>query len=307
MLIERIRAGACLVAASAAALTVGRRTLPVYEIYKVGEAPHWVEGLDLLSAFGLDWAVVPHWNNAEGGNHDTRYCFMGAPRLEILERQLPPDTTLVGLDEHTALVLDLAADQAFVRGLGTVTLRRDGAERVLEKDAGIPMAWLRGEWRAGRLGPQPAAATGEASGPDGAPADHLAADPVWPPLEALAEKVHDQLAAHAYLPATQSLLDMEAHIQRHAEALQERNGLAAAREVLRRTLLWFGGDLAAQAAALAPLVAALLALRDTLRAQKEWAAADAIRDCLQHSGVIVEDTPEGARWHLDATNKETRR
>ena len=42
ILTGRIREGGCLVAASAAALTVGRFTLPVYEIYKVGRALHWV-------------------------------------------------------------------------------------------------------------------------------------------------------------------------------------------------------------------------------------------------------------------------
>ena len=37
-----------LVFASAAALTLGRLTVPVYEIYKVGATPTWAEGLDLL-------------------------------------------------------------------------------------------------------------------------------------------------------------------------------------------------------------------------------------------------------------------
>ena len=48
ILFRRIETGACLVAASAAALTVGRFTLPVYEIYKVGEPLHWEEGMDIL-------------------------------------------------------------------------------------------------------------------------------------------------------------------------------------------------------------------------------------------------------------------
>ncbi|MBT8406910.1 MAG: hypothetical protein KJP05_05590, partial [Deltaproteobacteria bacterium] len=40
ILTKRVEDGGCLVAASAAALTVGRFTLPVYEIYKVGEELH---------------------------------------------------------------------------------------------------------------------------------------------------------------------------------------------------------------------------------------------------------------------------
>ena len=76
--------------ASAAALTLGVATIPVYEIYKVGEDPHWLEGLDLLGpATGLRAAVVPHYDNAEGGNHDTRFCYMGERRLQALEAALP--------------------------------------------------------------------------------------------------------------------------------------------------------------------------------------------------------------------------
>ena len=62
---ERVAGGGCLVAASAAALTVGQCTLPVYEIYKVGEPLHWVEGINILGSFGFNLVVVPHWNNAE--------------------------------------------------------------------------------------------------------------------------------------------------------------------------------------------------------------------------------------------------
>ncbi len=297
LLERRIRLGACLVAASAAALTLGRLTLPVYEIYKVGEAPHWVDGLDLLAAFGLDWVVVPHWNNAEGGNHDTRYCFMGADRLKFLEARLPPGVTLVGVDEHTALVLDLAADQAYIRGVGQVVVRRNGAEQVLPREAPIPLALLRGE----KTGVFPSTDAPPAAS-EGAPPP-TAADPVWPPVESLAEEVQALLDLDQVGPAVQCLLALEAHIHAQAEALQERNGLGAAREVLRQTLLLFGTRLAERLArnrkTLEPLVTALLERRDAYRAQNAWAAADAIRDCLTQAGVIVEDAPEGARWHLD--------
>lgn len=294
LLVQRIREGACLVAASAAALTVGRRTLPVYEIYKVGLDPYWADGLDLLGAFGFDWVVIPHWNNAEGGNHDTRFCFMGAPRLRVLEAQLPESTTLVGLDEHTALVIDLAADQAFIRGMGQVTLRRNGAERVLTKGDPIPLSLLRGGFDPVRQS--------RPSGPL-APAP-LKEDRVWPPVEALSEKVHEYLDADQIEPATQALLALEQHIERHYDQLQERNGLGAAREALRNALALFGARLAerppSRTAVLEPLVTALLGLRDALRAQKEWSAADGVRDCLQHGGVIVEDTPQGVRWQLES-------
>ena len=81
---DKLVTGGALVVASAAALTLGRLTAPVYEIYKAGKDPHWLPGLDVLSAVGISAAVIPHWDNAEGAGHDTRYCFLGRRRLEML-------------------------------------------------------------------------------------------------------------------------------------------------------------------------------------------------------------------------------
>lgn len=120
-----------LVLASAAALTVGSHTVPVYEIYKVGQKPAWREGLGLLEmATGLRAAVIPHFNNAEGGRHDTRYCYMGLPRLEMLEAALPDAHFVLGIDEHTGLEFDLDAQTARVFGRGAVTVRAAGEEVV---------------------------------------------------------------------------------------------------------------------------------------------------------------------------------
>jgi cysteinyl-tRNA synthetase len=44
------------------------------------------------------------------------------------------------------------------------------------------------------------------------------------------------------------------------------------------------------------LVAGLLEQRQTARANKDFAAADAIRDQIAAAGVEIEDTPQGARW-----------
>jgi len=40
----------------------------------------------------------------------------------------------------------------------------------------------------------------------------------------------------------------------------------------------------------------ILDIRQKARANKDWATADAIRDGLKAAGVVVEDTPQGARW-----------
>ncbi len=132
LLREKLTAGGCVTFASAAAISLGIAALPVYEIYKVGAPVHWLEGLDLLSVAGIRAALVTHWDNAEGGTHDTRYCYMGATRLARLETLLPEGAAILGVDEHTALILDLGEERVWVRGRGRAVVRRAGAETVLE-------------------------------------------------------------------------------------------------------------------------------------------------------------------------------
>ena len=51
-------------------------------------------------------------------------------------------------------------------------------------------------------------------------------------------------------------------------------------------------------AALGNLVENLLEQRASARKEKDWGRADTIRDALASAGVVVEDSPTGARWHL---------
>jgi cyanophycinase-like exopeptidase len=143
LLSEKLVSGGAVVLASAAALTTGRVTVPVYEIYKAGEDPYWMPGLDVLGAVGISAAVIPHYDNGEGGDHDTRFCFLGEDRLTALEQQLPEDTFILGIDEHSALMFDLVAEMCFVHGRGGVTIRRDGASRFLASGEAIPLADLQ--------------------------------------------------------------------------------------------------------------------------------------------------------------------
>ena len=146
---RRLATGTHLVFASAAAITMGRYALPVYEIYKVGEEIRWVEGLDVLGPYGLELAIVPHWNNAEGGTHDTRFCFMGEPRFRCLEESLPDSITMLGIDEYTACIVDLCSDECLVMGAGQVTIRRRGRETYHPADTAFKLDQLRGARLAG--------------------------------------------------------------------------------------------------------------------------------------------------------------
>lgn len=142
-LLGRHLQGAAVVFASAAAIAVGVFTLPVYEIYKAGTALHWQAGLDFFSVYGLALTIIPHWNNREGGDKlDTSRCFMGRERFDELVGLLPPGALCVGIDEHTALVMQSSTGIGRVQGKGMVTLLQDGYSRVLPNGSSFPLTEL---------------------------------------------------------------------------------------------------------------------------------------------------------------------
>ncbi|NBR98985.1 MAG: cysteinyl-tRNA synthetase [Actinobacteria bacterium] len=143
LLNKKLHDGGIVTFASAAALTLGKFTLPVYEIYKVGEDPRWLDGLNILGNIGVNVALIPHYNNAEGGHHDTRFCYMGERRLSMLERELPDDVYVLGVDEHTGMVIDLDAESVTVVGKGVVTIRVHGESTQIASGETFPVDRLR--------------------------------------------------------------------------------------------------------------------------------------------------------------------
>lgn len=121
----RHRLGAALIFASAATISVGAHALPVYEIYKVGQDMHAVDGLDFFADFGLRLSFIPHWNNADGGvDLDTSRCFVGMERFAEWCDLVPLENTTLGLDEHTGLILDLERGVCEVSGVSSVSIVR---------------------------------------------------------------------------------------------------------------------------------------------------------------------------------------
>ncbi len=295
----RVGEGAHLVLASAAAISIGRYALPVYEIYKVGAEPHWVDGLDLLAPYGLELAVVSHWNNAEGGTFDTRYCFMGQPRFDPLERLLPDSTVVLGIDEYTACVLDLGENEGRVMGAGQVTVRLRGREEKFEAETSFSLDRLR---IAEAAPPEP---TLPAAGP-------VAAEKV---VARASETLLRQAARAGEALATAAdersdLADVASQIYDLAQALDEAQGVGVEQELvsqgragLRRLVTAWSGQLASSpgeaVASIGPFVEILISLRSELRAANNWRAADEIRDGLAAVGIILEDGPSRTTWRME--------
>jgi hypothetical protein len=306
---DRVQAGpGATVLASAAAVTIGIAALPVYEIYKVGAAPYWLDGLDLLGVLGLNVALIPHYDNAEGGNHDTRYCYLGERRLSLLERELPAGAAVLGVDEHTAAVVDLRAESVEIAGRGGVTVRRQGVSTVLPAGTVLALGRLRdlvsrGTPPEGGHQLRPSAAAGDGAAAAGAAAaDGTADGPLpLPDITAAAERRFE--AAERGRDAAgmvAAIIDLDTAIHAWAGDTDEDQGTEQASAVLRSLVTRLGNaardGLADPRDRLRPAVEPLLALRTALRSEGSYQAADAIRDALTAAGLQLGDNADGTQW-----------
>ncbi|CAN5405308.1 hypothetical protein BH18ACT1_BH18ACT1_09290 [soil metagenome] len=297
LLADKLAGGGCVNFASAAALTLGVATVPVYEIYKVGAEPTWLEGLDLLGgATGLRCAVIPHYDNAEGGTHDTRFCYLGEDRLAALEEGLPEDVFVLGVDEHTALVLDLDAWTATVSGRGGATVRRGGSSEAFPAGAVVALDEL-GRIEAG--GGRPSTT---ASAPSGAAYVTASDSPLLDQMRTLEAGFVDALGRRDVDAAVAAVLELDTALVDWSRDSLQSDHLDQGRSVLRSMVLCLG-EVARSGArdpaeVVGPFVEAVLDARTRARSGGDYAAADALRDQLVAAGVELRDSPEGTDWRL---------
>ena len=293
---KMVQSGGCLVAASAAALAVGRHTLPVYEIYKVGQKIHWVDGLDILSHLGFHLVVVPHWNNAEGGTHDTRFCFMGEPRFKQLESLLPEDVTILGIDEHTACIFDLEKQHIDIQGIGNVTIRKKGRVAQVGKGEKIPFQVLMEGMDHRGWTFQETDRVEHVNDRDALERNVLSQ------VAAIESSFRKGLADLDPKEATHALLALDSIIWNAQRDFEDEGRISQAREILRESIVFLGQTLGAShhhlRECLSPLVEQMLQLRATFRNEEKWSEADDIRDILQQANILVEDTIDGYRWQF---------
>ncbi|MFZ9532821.1 MAG: hypothetical protein ACO29D_05055 [Ilumatobacteraceae bacterium] len=310
MLIQKLTSGGVVTFASAAALTLGRRTVPVYEIYKAGVDPYWLEGLDILGEFGIRATVIPHFDNAEGGHHDTRFCYLGERRLQILERHFDDDEFVIGVDEHTGLVIDFDREVAEVVGNSTVTLRKNSQQRTFTKGDSIPLTELRQpSWMATTNTDQrsprtPSDASSIRRSADGAVDT---ATELEPSSLGAAVDVHraafdaavDRMDADA---AVGAVLALESAIRAwSADTLQSPDrdrAVATLRLMISKLGEVATGGLRDPRSVAEPFVSGFLAVRAVVRAEKRFDLSDLVRDQLLAAGIEVRDTKDGVEWVL---------
>ena len=105
-------------------------------------------------------------------------------------------------------------------------------------------------------------------------------------------------AIHSSIRSGNALLDAG----KHAEAKQDVADVIQMTRVLGINPFapeWRTTDTGSTASALDALVQTMITQRAQARADKDWAAADRIRDAIAAAGITLEDTPAGTHWSID--------
>jgi hypothetical protein len=301
LLADKMTGDGCVVFASAAALTLGRYTVPVYEIYKVGVDPAWAAGLDLVEDWlGPDVAVIPHYDNAEGGNHDTRFCYLGEHRLALLEEMMGPDGWVLGVDEHTGCILDLDAGTASVVGNGVLTVRRRGASAVVASGETLPIGALhelavRGEEKRAAVAAA-SVVSGEGSGRGREPTA------LHSEIRRLELEFDAAIESRDVDDAVRAVLELDGTLVAWSGDTTQSDAGDRGRAAIRRMVVRLG-ELAKTGArdprdVVGGFVDALLVERDAARRSRRYEDADRVRDSLIAGGIEVRDSPDGTTWDL---------
>ena len=297
IMIDKLNNGGIVTFASAAALTLGKATVPVYEVYKVGQDVQALDGLDILAAIGINAAVIPHYDNTEGANHDTRFCYLGEARLQMFESLLDEDTYVLGVDEHTGLVIDLDAATASVVGNSNVTIRLRTESFVYPTGSVIPLSLLQSP--SSLLTGSGEVSSSHSIAPSPAAPQANSLDAV---LDESIQQFDQAMQQRDALAAVRAALSLEQAMQDWSIDTLQSDVLVRSRSALRSMISQLGdaaiGGVRDPREVVAPYIEAMLSVRATVRAEKRFDLSDVIRDVFASLNIEVRDTPAGAEWSL---------
>jgi hypothetical protein len=216
------------------------------------------------------------------------------------------------------MLIDLRTNGIEIRGRGSVTVRRADGSTILPAGTSMSVADLRGlvlgakpPDRDGRaqsarvgtdVGTGAEVATGQAAGAQLAPVSPAPLPEVMAEAErgfGVAAGARDAAAMVAVI------LALETAIKQWEADTDEDQGTDQGRALLRSLIGRLGrtaqDGLTDPRDRLRPAVEPLIALRNTLRAQRNFAAADTLRHALTVAGLDLSDTPGDTRWETAET------
>lgn len=302
IMIDKLNNGGIVTFASAAALTLGKATVPVYEVYKVGQDVQALDGLDILAAIGINAAVIPHYDNTEGANHDTRFCYLGEARLQMFESLLDSDTYVLGVDEHTGLIIDIDAATATVVGNSNVTIRLRSESFVYPTGSVIPLSLLQSPYSLLTGSGDVSSSHSVATAPVATGAQPAQANSLDAALEESIQSFDQAMEQRDALAAVRAVLGLEQAMQDWSIDTLQSDVLVRARGALRSMISQLGdaaiGGVRDPREVVAPFIEAMLSVRATVRAEKRFDLSDIIRDMFASLNIEVRDTPTGVEWSL---------
>src|SRR4030095_8366730 len=221
--------------------------------------------------------VVPHYDNAEGGTHDTRFCYMGERRLAVMETMLPDDAWVLGIDEHTVLIVDLDARTVAISGRGSLTVRRRGPSPIFapgqKRRRDALLAAARGDTAHTRAS-EPAVVAAGAPAEEKAPAQR---SPLLAEVARLEQAFEAAIAGRKASEAAEAILNLAGAIAEWSAHTLQTDAPDRARAILYSLVQRLGeaaaGGLRDPRELLAPLVENLITLRGEMRRARVFVVA----------------------------------
>ncbi len=304
---DKLTSHCAITFASAAAVTLGAYSAPIYEIYKVGEDPHWLEGLNLVEyATGLRCAIVPHYDNSEGGTHDTRFCYLGERRLSSMEGLLDDNCFILGIDEHTGCIFDLENATIEVVGRGCVTVRKNGNSIPIETSAIFPISHIH-ELVSDLCSNNPSSIGLHYSHNDISNLPLSSNDNLPSENKGFLDQVRDfesefksAISLRDLDGALASALELGRLIADWSNETFSSSERELANQAYREMLIEFSHlaklGLRDPQELFGPLVTLVIRERDLARREKRYKDSDRLRSGLESAGIEVRDTPSGTEW-----------